>query len=97
MPEDVIVQPLDEYDQQGAQGRPAARTPGDVTTSMPGNVIEVAVREGDRVAEGDLLLVIEAMKMETEINAPIAGTVAAVHVQKGDRIIPGETLIQIRE
>lgn len=97
VPEDVIVQPLDEYDQQGAQGRPAARTPGDVTTSMPGNVIEVAVREGDRVAEGDLLLVIEAMKMETEINAPIAGTVAAVHVQKGDRIIPGETLIQIRE
>ena len=97
VPEDVIVQPLDEYDQQGAQGRPAARTPGDVTTSMPGNVIEVAVREGDRVAEGDLLLVIEAMKMETEINAPIAGTVAAVHVQKGDRIIPGETLIQIRD
>ena len=97
VPEDVIVQPLDEYDQQGTQGRPAARTPGDVTTSMPGNVIEVAVREGDRVAEGDLLLVIEAMKMETEINAPIAGTVAAVHVQKGDRIIPGETLIQIRE
>jgi len=96
VPEEVILQPLDEYAQPGTPGRPVARQPGDITTSMPGNVIEVAIKEGDQVAEGDLLLVIEAMKIETEIKAPISGTVKTVYIQKGERITPGETLIQIQ-
>lgn len=62
---------------------------------MPGTVVDVKVKAGDRVAAGDPLLVCEAMKMETEIQAPIAGEVAAVHVGKGDKVNPDETLIEI--
>ena len=97
VPEEVIVQPLNEYAQQSASGRPAAIVPGDITSSMPGNVIEVLIKESDKVTVGDPLLVIEAMKMETEIKASITGTVVSVYIQKGDRITPGETLIQIEE
>lgn len=96
VPEEVILQPLNEYAQQTASGRPAATAPGDITSSMPGNVIDVLVKENDKVAVGDALLVIEAMKMETEIKASISGTVSAIYIQKGDRITPGETLIQIK-
>ena len=46
---------------------------------------------------GDPVLVTEAMKMETEVQAPIAGTVAAVHVAKGDSVNPDEALIEINE
>ncbi len=62
---------------------------------MPGNIVDVLVKEGDTVKAGQPLLVSEAMKMETEIQAPIAGTVKAVHVAKGDRVNPGEVLIEI--
>ena len=97
IPEEVILQPLNEYEQQNASGRPAAMAPGDVSSSMPGNVIEVLVKEGEKVTMGTPLLVIEAMKMETEIKASISGTVCSIYIQKGDRITPGETLIQIKE
>jgi pyruvate carboxylase subunit B len=62
---------------------------------MPGNVVDVLVAVGDVVKAGQTVLVSEAMKMETEIQAPIAGTVKAVHVAKGDRVNPGEVLIEI--
>ena len=75
--------------------RPQAKQPGHVTTSMPGSIVEVMVKEGDEVKEGDALLVTEAMKMETEIQAPISGKVVAVHIQKGDTVNPDETLIEI--
>ena len=97
VPEEVIVHSLNEYQQQTTSGRPTATAPGDISTSMPGNVIEVLVEEGEKVAMGAPLLVIEAMKMETEIKSPLAGTVAMLYIQKGDRITPGETLIQIKE
>jgi len=62
---------------------------------MPGTIVDVLVKVGDTVAEGDPVLVTEAMKMETEIQAPISGTVKAVHVSKGDSVNPDETLIEI--
>ncbi len=81
---------------KGGSRRPPASGPGDLTTAMPGTIIDVLVQEGDRVAAGDVVLVTEAMKMETEITATIAGTVEAVYVQKGDRVNPDETLVRIR-
>jgi pyruvate carboxylase subunit B len=75
--------------------RPRATKPGDVTTSMPGTVIEVLVETGSQVNAGDAVVVTEAMKMETEIQAPIAGTVQAVYVAKGDSVNPDETLVEI--
>ena len=62
---------------------------------MPGNVVDVLVKEGDTVKAGQAVLISEAMKMETEIQAPIAGKVKAVHVAKGDRVTPGDLLIEI--
>ncbi len=96
MPEEVVFEPLNNFI-GGASGgqRKQASAQGDVSTSMPGNVVDVLVKEGDTVKAGQPLLVSEAMKMETEIQAPIAGTVKAVHVAKGDRVNPGEVLIEI--
>lgn len=95
MPEEVLLQSLNEYSGQNQLGRPTSRGPGDISTSMPGNVVDVMVNEGDQVAIGDTLFIIEAMKMETEIKAQVAGRVANVHIKKGDRVTPGEALIQI--
>ena len=95
MPEEVLLQSLNEYSGQNQLGRPTSRGPGDISTSMPGNVVDVMVNEGDQVAIGDTLFIIEAMKMETEIKAQVSGRVANVHIKKGDRVTPGEALIQI--
>lgn len=105
VPEEVVVETLDELVLEGgAQGavpqtiegkRPKPDKEGDVTTSMPGNIIDVLVKEGDTVEAGQAVLVIEAMKMETELQASIAGTVAGVYVQKGDAVNPNEVLIAI--
>ena len=62
---------------------------------MPGNIVAVLVEEGAEVSAGQPVLVTEAMKMETEIRAPIAGVVTQVLVRKGDAVNPDETLIEI--
>ena len=95
MPEEVVFEPLNAFVGGGGSGRKQASAPGDVSTTMPGNVVDVLVAVGDVVKAGQTVLVSEAMKMETEIQAPIAGTVKAVHVAKGDRVNPGEVLIEI--
>ena len=64
-----------------------------VTAPMPGNILKVAVTAGQAVKEGDLLVVLEAMKMENEIFAPKAGTVAQVLVQKGSTVDTGATMV----
>ena len=67
----------------------------EVKAALPGNVLRIEVTEGDEVAEGDVLLVVEAMKMETEVKSPKAGTVQAIEVAQGDKIITGQTLVVI--
>ncbi|SEG68351.1 sodium-extruding oxaloacetate decarboxylase subunit alpha [Marinobacterium lutimaris] len=96
MPEEVLFEPLNAYvGGTTASGRQQASAPGHVTTSMPGNIVDVLVSVGDEVTAGQAVLITEAMKMETEIQAPIAGKVKGVHVAKGDRVTPGEVLIEI--
>ncbi len=106
-PEEIFVEPIEEInlDAEGLaiggahaaskQGRPRATAPGDVTTSMPGTIVDVLVSVGDTVKAGDAVIITEAMKMETEIQAPIAGEVKAVYISKGDAVTPDETLIEI--
>jgi len=105
VPEEVMVETLSEIVLEGgAKGavkqsiagkRPKATKEGHVTTSMPGNVVDVLVREGDTVTAGQQVLVVEAMKMETGIQAPIAGKVTGVFVRKGDSVNPNEVLVEI--
>jgi pyruvate carboxylase subunit B len=103
VPEEVLVETLDEITLgekeaapvAGGSRRPRATKPGDVTASMPGTIIDVLVEEGDTVEAGTPVLITEAMKMETEIQAPIAGRITAVYVAKGDTVNPDETLVEI--
>jgi len=103
VPEEILIETLAELEENSehtgtsvsGSKRPRASKPGDVTTSMPGTVIDVLVEVGSKVKAGDPVLVTEAMKMETEIQAPITGTVQAIHVAKGDSVNPDETLIEI--
>jgi pyruvate carboxylase subunit B len=109
VPEEILVETLDSLViNQGAatdatqtsgsqsSGRPRATEPGHVTTSMPGSIVDVLVNVGDKVKAGAPILITEAMKMETEIQAPIAGTIQAVHVKKGDAVTPDQALIEIK-
>jgi pyruvate carboxylase subunit B len=96
MPEEVIFEPLNEYVAKDGGKRKQASEPGHVTAAMPGNVVEVLVNEEDQVEAGQAVLVTEAMKMESEINANIAGTVTLVNVAKGDRVTPGDVLMEIK-
>jgi 3-methylcrotonyl-CoA carboxylase alpha subunit len=75
----------------------AARGSGSVSAPMPGKIASVAVRPDSTVAIGDLLVVLEAMKMEHRIEAPIDGTVSAVHVAAGDVVAAGAALVAIGE
>jgi pyruvate carboxylase subunit B len=95
MPEEVVFEPLNEFVGGGSSKRKQASEPGHVSTAMPGNIVDVLVKEGDVVKAGQAVLITEAMKMETEVQAAIAGKVTAVHVAKGDRVNPGEILIEI--
>ncbi len=105
VPEEILMETLEEFTPESGDGtsppsegsrRPRATQPGHVTTSMPGTIIEVLVNVDDAVQAGDPVLVTEAMKMETELQAPISGKVIAVHVTKGDSVNPDETLIEIK-
>ena len=73
---------------------PAVTAAGEsVTAPMPGTILRVNVQNGQAVKEGDLLCVLEAMKMENEIFAPRAGTVAQVVVSKGASVDTGAVLV----
>lgn len=109
--EEVIVETLSEIEVSGGSngrgkkkavsesaksGRPRPSHAGHVTTSMPGTVVAVKAKVGDKVNAGDGVLVIEAMKMENEIQAATSGIVVAVHVIKGDTVTPDESLLEIQ-
>ncbi len=68
---------------------------GDVTAPMPGKIVSVAVKPGDTVMMHDLLVVLEAMKMEHRIDAPLDGRVAAVQIAVGDVVAAGTALVTI--
>ena len=65
-----------------------------VTSDMSARVWKIEVAAGDRVQAGDTLLVLEAMKMETEITATVGGTVAAITVASGEAVSGGQVLVE---
>jgi propionyl-CoA carboxylase alpha chain len=70
---------------------------GGLTAPMPGNVVETYVATGDEVEQGQLLLILEGMKMEHRITAPTSGLVSELRVAKGDQVANGEVLVIIAE
>ena len=66
-----------------------------VTSPLPGVIIAVKVNAGDAVKAGQVVAVLEAMKMENEIQAEFDGTVASVNVSKGDSVLEGATIVTI--
>ena len=75
---------------------PAASGSGETVSSpMPGTILDVKVAAGQAVKSGDILFILEAMKMENEIFAPCDGTVSSVAVSKGAAVNPGDVLCVI--
>ncbi len=74
---------------------PAASVGTPVTAPLPGAVLEIKVAVGDEVREGDVVAILEAMKMENEILAPCSGHVAAVRVTAGSAVDGGDVLLEI--
>ena len=68
---------------------------GGLSAPMPGTILEVLVKQGQRVREGQALVVMEAMKMEHRIQAPLAGEITKLHYSVGDRVEMGATLVEI--
>lgn len=80
---------------QPRKSRPRTASAGDLTASMHSQVVSIAVKEGDAVARGDVLVVLEAMKMESRITAPHAGRVKKVGCRQGEVVEQGRVLIEI--
>ena len=70
-------------------------TAGSLSAPMPATVRAIAVAPGDRVARGDTLIVLEAMKMELPLKAPVDGVIAAIACQVGDLVQPGIPLVEL--
>ena len=73
----------------------AAAAAGDITSPLPGTILKVNVSAGQSVKAGDVLMILEAMKMENEIMAPADGTVTAVHVAQGATVQSGDPLVSM--
>ena len=70
---------------------------GGLTAPMPGAVLTTAVNSGDKVSKGDLLLILEAMKMEHRITAPMDGIISELHVATGDQVENGQLLVTLNQ
>ena len=70
---------------------------GGLTAPMPGNVLATHVQQGEEVREGQLLLILEAMKMQHRITAPFEGSVKELHVSEGDQVDNGALLVMLEE
>lgn len=78
-----------------APGAPVPSGGEPVKAPLAGNIFRVMVTEGQQVAEGDTLLVLEAMKMETQVSTPFAGTVSSISAKEGDVVAVGDVLLTI--
>lgn len=73
----------------------AAASGKPVVAPLPGTINEIKVKVGDKVNAGDTVVVLEAMKMQNNIDAEASGTIASINVNKGDAVMEGDTLVTI--
>lgn len=79
----------------GAAGEKGGARGARVRPPMPGKIVNVAVQEGQEVQAGQVLLILEAMKMQNEIPAPAAGTIKKIHVKPGQNVEGKDVLVEI--
>lgn len=71
--------------------------PYQVTSHIPGTIMEIAAKEGQRVEEGDVLLTLQAMKMNNKVAAPFGGRIKSIHVHVGDKLPKGALMVEMEE
>ncbi len=89
---------ISSVEPQKEKAAPAPAVSGDgevVTAGLAGNIFKVLVSPGQEVEEGEVLIILEAMKMETEVSAPVAGKVGELKVKEGDAVAVGDTLLTL--
>ncbi|WP_446811076.1 sodium-extruding oxaloacetate decarboxylase subunit alpha [Methylomonas sp. 2BW1-5-20] len=91
----VVVQPVLDSGPMLAATAPIVSGSGVVESPLAGVVLKVNVNVGSHLSEGDVVLIMEAMKMETEIRAKVAGIVSAVNVRQGDSVAVGDVLVTL--
>lgn len=90
------IVPVGQSAPAASAAAPVAATGGEpVNAPLAGNVVKVLVQPGQAVAEGESIVVLEAMKMETSVSAPAAGTIVEVRVQSGDSCVVGDVLVTL--
>ncbi len=107
--EEVILKPVRELSPTevvsgdlsslGMEVKPKRSKPvalGDVASPISGKIVNIKVKPGDEVKEGDVLFVVEAMKMENEVHSPISGVVEEVLAQVGETVNPDEVVVRIK-
>jgi biotin carboxyl carrier protein len=92
---ELMVEGLEGVKAGRKAGRTVVASEGSVAAIMPGKIIRLLVAAGDKVAEGDVICILEAMKMENELKAPKAGRVAAIHIRPGQDVEMGTVLAEI--
>ena len=84
-------------DTSGSKRKKSARgkKSGTISSTIPGKIVSISAKEGQKVSEGDVVMILEAMKMQNEIQAPLSGTVTAINCKPGDNVEANSPLIII--
>ncbi|MDR1809078.1 MAG: biotin/lipoyl-binding protein [Prevotella sp.] len=75
--------------------KPSGASAGSIKSPLPGIIVDIKVNVGDEVAKGQVVAILEAMKMENNITAPVAGKVTEIKVAKGDSVLEGVVILTI--
>ena len=92
-----LVQDADALAQAGPRRRGLKELPQEVTPPMPSVVVRIMVAQGDEVIQGQGIVVVSAMKMETTLQAPFAGVVRKINCSEGEKVMPGQILVDIEK
>jgi pyruvate carboxylase len=96
-PREVIIRDQSIKSAVASRVKADPKNEAHIGATMPGTVIKVLVEKGEKVEKGDHLMITEAMKMETTVQAPYSGVVRDIFVQAGDAIQPGDLLIELKK